>query len=376
MALGFGLIVIFFGIFIIKYNHLGKWNLPFISFKSYVEYKDQLKEIEQTSKQTDSLKTKVTTQNETIVVLIGESTNRYNMGIYNYYRETTPVLKSMSDSLYIFKDVISSKVYTTGSILDIFSLKNNQTISSATLIQYINNSGFQTYWISNQRAVGLNDNLVSKLASQTDECIFLSHNDYRHTTLFDEVLLPILDKKLKIKKPKVIFLNLIGTHYDYSKRYPPKFSWFKSEISNKKNHIIDSYDNAILYNDFIVSEVIKRVSKASRKSAVIYFSDHGEEVFIKKSIFGHFQDNPTSSMYEIPFLVYMGSDFEKPSDFVIDESRKYMMNDFSHSLIHFMGIETQDLDKSRSIFSNTFISRERKIQVNLDFDTLKQHENE
>ncbi|WP_406683347.1 phosphoethanolamine transferase [Seonamhaeicola sp. MEBiC1930] len=368
----FSIALIVMLIVIIKVNHFGKWNLPFISAKSFVEYNNQLKEIENASKEIGNLKANLTTNNETIVVVVGESTTRNNMGVYGYYRNTTPLLSSFIDSIFVYKEVISSQVNTTGAIYDAFYKNSGNTSNS--LIQYLNVSGYKTYWISNQRPVGLNDNLVSKLASGADESVFLSYNDFRHDTYYDEILLPILDEKLTIKSRKVIFLHLIGTHYDYRKRYPSEFEKFTSKNNNKKVDIVDSYDNAVLYNDSIVYQIIKKVGSSTSKSAVIYFSDHGEEVFRKKEIFGHFQDNPTSPMYEIPFLVYFGPDFEKPQGFVIDESRKYIMSDFTNTLMHFTGIECVDLDLSRSLFSENFIERERMINENLDFDSFKLNE--
>jgi heptose-I-phosphate ethanolaminephosphotransferase len=201
--------------------------------------------------------------------------------------------------------------------------------------------------------------------------MFLSYNDFRHVTLHDEVLLEKLSDKLKFRDRKVIFLHLIGTHYDYSKRYPDDFSKFNSENNSKQNVIIDTYDNAVLYNDYIVSEVIKLVSKTSQKSAVIYFSDHGEEVYDTVDYFGHFDDKPTPAMYEIPFLVYLSKDYIKPKDFVIDTSRKYMLDDFPHSLSHLIGIEGDLLETNRSIFSTKFDERKRVIRDSLDFDVFK-----
>jgi heptose-I-phosphate ethanolaminephosphotransferase len=365
------LVFIFIMLIFLKHSKLIVYNLPYISIKSYIQYQEQIESIKEFNITKKNIETKSVAENDVIVVIIGESTTSKHMGIYGYKRNTTPKLKELSDSLIVYKNVISPHVFTTGSMLDILTLSNyeNQKTSN-TLIDYLKNAKYQVFWLSNQRPVGTHDNIISQLASAADESLFLAYNDYRNTTLYDEVLLPILDEKLKVKGKKVIFLHLIGSHYDYRKRYPKGFDTFFSKIKNNKTQIIDKYDNTILYNDFIVSEVIKIVSKREEKSAVIYFSDHGEEIYDVADFFGHFEDKPTSTMYEVPFLVYMSPAFEKPTDFLIDKTRVFMLDDFPHSLTHFMGIESELLKKNRSIFSSKFVKRKRVILNNKNFDSI------
>ena len=369
--------VLFFVFLIVfKYGNLVKWNLPYVAVKSYIQYNNQLKEFEEFKNEKNYIQTKTITDNDVVVVVIGESTTRKHMNIYGYPRNTTPKLNELSDSLVIYNDVISSHVFTTASMYDILTLSNHENQDNKnTLISYLQNAGYKVYWLSNQRPVGFHDNLVSRLASEADESFFLSHNDFRHSTLYDEILLPKISDRLNQKHKMVIFVHLIGTHYDYKKRYPKSFSRFTSENESDQNEIIDTYDNAILYNDFIVSEIIKTVNKKSKKSAVLYFSDHGEEVFDVTNYFGHFDDRITSTMYEVPFIVYMSTQFEKPNDFLIDKSRKFMLDDFPHSLTHLMGIESDLLVKSRSLFSSGFETRKRFVKDSLEFENLKFREN-
>ena len=75
-------------------------------------------------------------------------------------------------------------------------------------------------------------------------------------------------------------------------RYPKAFNYFidtpKSNfISDNNNAKINHYDNAILYNDFLISQVIKKVDSLNKKSFVLYFSDHGEEMFDDLNMAGH-----------------------------------------------------------------------------------------
>ena len=370
------LILIVFVLSILKISKLIVYNLPYITVKSYAQYQNQIRSFNKFNDQEKEITVKLVTNNDAIVVVIGESATRKHLGLYGYNRETTPRLDLLSDSLFIYKNVISSHVYTTASIYDIITLSNYENPEESTsLIQFIKNAGYKVYWLSNHRPVGFHDNLVSRLASSAHESLFLNYNDYRNNTSYDEVLLPKLEEKLSLKEKKVIFVHITGNHYAYNKRYPEEFNKFSSDDNNKKNIIIDSYDNAILYTDFVVSEMIETLQQKNLKSALIYFSDHGEEVYDTADFFGHFENKPTSTMYEVPFLVYMSDSFEKPAEFTIDESRAYMLDDFPHSFAHLAGIKSQKIKNNRSIFSAQFSKRKRIIQDSLDFDKFKLYEN-
>jgi heptose-I-phosphate ethanolaminephosphotransferase len=51
-------------------------------------------------------------QPATLVLVIGESTNRQRMSLYGYSRKTTPNLDAMQDELLTFTNVISPRPYT------------------------------------------------------------------------------------------------------------------------------------------------------------------------------------------------------------------------------------------------------------------------
>lgn len=373
-ALTFIFIVV---LFLFKFFHLGQWNLPLVSVKSYLEYKKQIEDVKYFKNQDIDVSVTSSLNNETIIIVLGESTSRTHMSLYGYKRQTTPNLDALKDTLLVYKDVISSDVYTTASVRKILTLSNSENLQDNTpLFVYLKKAGYKVFWLSNQRFVGLHDNIISRLAALADQSVYLSHNDFRHKTLFDGVLLDALDKKLKIGGKKVIFLHLIGTHYDYTKRYPLAFSKYSTVINDKRQRVINAYDNAVLYNDFFVSEVINRAKKR-KESAVVYLSDHGDEVYDTVDYFGHFDNKPTVNMYKVPFLVYLSQDFRKPKDFKYSPFRKFMLDDFIHSLTHLMGIESESLESERSIFSENFKFRERMVNDSVGFEMFvkKQRKN-
>jgi lipid A ethanolaminephosphotransferase len=103
----------------------------------------------------------------------------------------------------------------------------------------------------------------------------------------DEILLDGLDKRLaQITSDSVIVLHTMGSHGPtYYKRYPERFKKFLPECATRdiqrcsKEEIVNTYDNTILYTDFVVSEVIEKLKAYPQyASAMIYISDHGESL--------------------------------------------------------------------------------------------------
>ncbi|MBW2960861.1 phosphoethanolamine transferase [Mesonia aestuariivivens] len=357
---------------VLKFSGLIVYNLPYIVVKSYFQYTKQIDSIEQFNNNAKTLDVTSTTNNDLLVIVIGESATRQHMSIYGYEKNTTPYLNRLKNTISVYSDVISSQVYTTGSLVDALTLKNRENpYKNETLIPFFKNAGYKVSWLSNQRPVGVHDNMISRLSSTADNKIYLTFNDFRDNTSFDEVLLPLLDDRIKSKEKQVIFIHLSGSHYDYEKRIPKSFKYFGSSGDQHNQKVINAYDNSILYTDYILSEIIKKVDKVNLKSAVVYFSDHGDEVYDTRNFFGHFQNKPTPAMYEIPFLVWTSSTFEKPENFEIDTCRKYMLDDLPHSLTHFFGLKNKFLIEERSVFSKKFEPRLRKVYRGLDYSKFK-----
>ena len=77
----------------------------------------------------------------------------------------------------------------------------------------------------------------------------------------------------------------MGTHGPYWRRYPEEFNRFRgpipvadiggSRIDEKASDQINTYDNAVLYNDYVVSTLIEELRAQQGVSSLSYLSDHG-----------------------------------------------------------------------------------------------------
>lgn len=316
---------------------------------------------------------KITSENEVMVFVLGESTDRQHMQLYGYDRETTPKLNAIRDELLVYDNVISTEVFTLKAMPKIISTYNSSNSSDELIdvVNLFNSAGFDTYWLSNQRPISYHDNAISKIASQANEFRFYNHQVDKNAEVLDEELLP--DYKRILDKPgkKLIVLRLIGTHFDYYKRYPESFNKFDTvESKSKKKTLENQFDNAVLYNDFIVHEIINELKSRNQKSAMLYLPDHGENIYDDGTdFFGRSEEILTEPMFTIPFIFWNSKSFQFPEDFEYKPSRPFTADYTLESLAHIFGVQHKTMQNSKSIFSTTFIPEKRLIVGGKDFDT-------
>jgi len=367
----------------LKISKLIVYNLPYLIVKSSIEYSVESKKLGDYKNNKKGNFSKVSRHenedDELYVIIIGESTSRAHFGLYNYYRQTTPNLNKIKEDLLVYNDVISPHVFSIGALTKILTLANYENpdiTSQGSIIQLINSAGFNTYWLSNQRPIGPYESLITKISLSSIKHKFITTTIAGNSKVFDGNLIREFDKAIKepVNK-KVIFLHFLGTHHHYKNRYPNKFNKFKdipkTEFKSNENfEIINHYDNAILYNDYLINEIIKKVDSVNAKSFVLYFSDHGEEVFDNLNVSGHNEDNSSKNMFDIPFVLWQSNKFKEDSQIKFDESRKYMIDNLFYSIADLLSITAKETDSSKSIFSKHFKQRKRIIKRNIDYDTF------
>ena len=263
--------------------------------------------------------------------------------------------------------------------------------ASPNLMNIFSAAGFHSYWISNQAPVGIWDNTISLIAKSADKSVFVnltgdSENVLRSLSYDEKLFNPIQIALNETKhSKKFIVIHLMGTHMFYKYRYPKKFDIFSSEHQNLKEQIIAEYDNAVLYNDFVVNRILDMIKEHSHiKNAiatVIFLSDHGEDVYDSEVFLGHDWNNLTYPMVEIPFITWISDDFIQtyPAKFQQmrnNLSRAYMTDDLFHSMLDLSGIQTDLLSTPQSIFNDELTDRQRIVNGYYYTDSQKLNKSE
>lgn len=312
---------------------------------------------------------------ETIVIVIGESETRHHMSLYGYRRNTTPLLSSRIDSsLYVYTDIVSPQVHTIAVMRSILTMTEKEHpeyfTKKPSLFELFNRAGYNTYLISNQE---FSDNYKSSY----DILLSLANVKFNLATLkqHDDIILPCFNKIINDKqyKKKLVVVHLIGNHMAYKFRYPKEYIVFNNKKDGlvedrpfrdlKAKEMIDQYDNSVLYNDYIINSIITSLENERKaKSAMIYFSDHGEELYDYRDFAGHAYEKVTPPMCEIPFFIWLSDIYQQQrTDLVFDVNRPYSTSDFIYSISDIAGLRYEGYDDSRSIFSSKFVPKERYV---------------
>ncbi|MEJ9963688.1 phosphoethanolamine transferase [Escherichia albertii] len=236
---------------------------------------------------------------DTYVIIIGESARRSNMGLYGFEQNTTPVQNSIAPQALIFDHAISPAAATVTSIPMILSKATTESFTAADLSNNIvavaNKGGFNTTWLSTQNVVGKHNNYITLIGTTSNQSQWM-------TGKYDDALLLYLDEALKQKGKKLIMLHISGSHEIACTRYP---EW--ADKINTGNKYEDCYNNSILFTDYIIGEVIKRLQ--GRKSSLLYFSDHGLEKNPDiPSLYMHGADTPSKEAYDVPQFIWYSSE--------------------------------------------------------------------
>lgn len=328
-----------------------------------------------------NIDTELTTNDSTfVVVIIGESCNRNHMSLYGYGRETTPRLQARHD-LLVFDNVISANSNTLRSVMNFLTENNTDNPrpldSCIHIFDVLHSSPYKTYWLSNQSPIGLWDNGVTNLAQNADVKTFInitanSSKECTMTVSLDELLFEPLQSVMNdTTKHKVVFLHLMGCHTQYNKRYPIRFALFE-DSGDKRTRVINTYDNAVYYNDFVVDSIFSMLDsyslshKGVRVSA-LYFSDHGENVYDEGDYSGHdYSDRIPNANVEIPFILWFSQsqrEYLNTHNPHIQERlhTPYMIDDLFHTIIELSCIATPCFDSTRSFINNNYDSSRQRL---------------
>ena len=272
-----------------------------------------------------------------VIVILGESVNKHHMSIYGYKNPTDPFLSSLQKSgqLYVFNAIspTNQTIYSVPIDLTKANVHDylNLYLHSYSILTDFKENGYGTFWISNQGRVGKYDTSITSMAYEANTTIFANLSFAYAKT--DQVLLDNLDKLQKNSNKEMYLLHLMGSHAGYKERYSEDSALYKNAST-----MDEEYDNSIHYTDYIISEVLKRFK--DQKLLLIYLSDHGEVVNLRKN--GHGFLPPFKDEYEIPFVIY--SNVKNPRlEQLLKENKKghFNLENFNYMVEYISGISKE-----------------------------------
>lgn len=259
----------------------------FFCFASYLkaQFASQnvaLKKIGLDAKQTKKEKRNI------VIMVVGEAVRADHFALNGYAKATNPLMRQ--EAIVNFTDVSSCGTTTAVSVPCMFSMYKKSDYSSSkgknseNVLDVLNRAGVEVLWRDN--------NSDSKgVATRLD---YVSYKDKSVNSICDVEcrdvgMLVGLEKRIaSSKKDMIIVLHQMGNHGPaYYKRYPKAFEKFTPACHNNQleycsqEEIANAYDNALLYTDYFLSEVVKVLKKEENETtqtAMLYVADHGESL--------------------------------------------------------------------------------------------------
>lgn len=300
---------------------------------------------------------------EVYIAVIGETSRACNWQLMGYDRPTTPHLINL-DGLYGYRRAISQSNTTHKSVPMLMSELDATTFgdsiySTRSLITAFKEAGFHTAYISNQSR---NHSFIDFFGEEADTCIFLKDAmPVIGGTSYDNALLPDMEKILAQKHRKqLIVLHTYGSHFSYADRYPAESSAFTPDgpldaTPAHRPKLINAYDNSIHFTSSLLASIAGILETENIPAAMIYTSDHGEDIFDdKRNLFLHASPIPSYYQIHVPYIVWLSSGFRNiypdlglnakaNGDKYVASSRSYF-----HTLIDLAGISTPRFDPTAS----------------------------
>ena len=297
-----------------------------------------------------------TPENINIVVIVGESANPSRMHLLGYSRETTPNLDMMAknDKNFVYGVGLSASVLTTVSTMMFTNILREPdnikhlTTQPTQILKLAKSNGFKTAYISAQ------DNAIAR--SFSPDYIDIYHTkEYAPIADAEKGDLVILDKlkefQNKFESKNFIVLHQRNAHSPYDKGYRnmEEFRKYISPINatweEKKRN---SYDNAMLFNDYFITQVISYFKENTKNPTYIFWIPDHSELLGEDGLWGHSIVN--INVAKIPFVfTLLHKNDEK---FVSDLKSVFMPThyEFGKMIAKLLGYEITNPNEKDGIF--------------------------
>jgi len=335
------------------------------SFIKYLSLQISSKPIKTLTKTAEDTKNiGLSARNELLVMVVGETARADRFSLNGYKRLTNPELAKQG--VVSFSNVSSCGTSTSVSLPCMFSVlgrkdyEKEKALHMENALDVLSDHGVEILWRDNN-----SDSKGVATRMQYEDFKSPTYNPVCHGECRDIGMLSGLDEYIKSKKGKdiLIVLHQMGNHGpEYYRRYPKEFEKFTpmcmtGDIRNcTKEEVDNSYDNAILYTDYFLSEVINFLKKYDDQyeTAMLYVSDHGESLG-EHGFYLHaapYMIAPKEQTH-VPAILWLGKNF----DYNMGQVKPYIDYPLSHddvfcSLMVAYEMESKTCESKRVMLMN------------------------
>lgn len=300
---------------------------------------------------------------ELVILVVGETARADHFSLNGYDKLTNPLLEKQS--VVSFNNVWSCGTSTSVSVPCMFSIYDQSSYdrveidSTENVLDILKQSGANVLWLdNNSSSKGVADRVEYESYKSADK------NSVCDIECRDIGMLQGIQPYIE-KHPTgdiVIVLHQMGNHGPaYYKRYPEAFKKFvpacdTNQLENcNPTEISNAYDNAILYTDYFLSEVIELLKKNDEnfEAAMLYMSDHGESLG-ENNLYLHglpYRFAPDMQK-RVPLIMWFGENFGYEINFESlknNTDTEFTHANLFHTMLGLMEVETKVYDKAMDI---------------------------
>ena len=264
---------------------------------------------------------------EVYVLVVGETARSSNFRLYGYARPTNPQL-SRESRLMVFRNVRSQSNTTHKSVPMLLTAAtaddHSRLYHEKGILAAFGEAGFHTAFFSNQLR---NHSYIDFLGEEANDACFIREKQ-PSSRPDDEQLLPYVAQELDQHHRKLfIVLHMYGSHFNYRDRYSRANARFLPDEpteakAENRPQLLNAYDNTILHTDRILARLIGMLRARHCISAVLYTSDHGENIFDdSRHLFLHASPRPSEYDTDVPLLVWTSEQFDRQYPQVVNAMR-------------------------------------------------------
>lgn len=299
---------------------------------------------------------------EVYVLVVGETSRATDWQLMGYERPTNtplaehdgvvPYAKTLSESNTTHKSVplLLSSLTARNFGDSIYSVKG--------LVTAFKEAGFRTVFLSNQER---NGSFIDFFGEEADESVFVKElQGDRH--LQDGVLLDYFDKELASDSSRLLVLmHTYGSHFNYHERYPAGFGQFMPDDATEakrsnRDVLLNAYDNSILYTSDLLARLIARLEKDGTTAAMLYTSDHGEDIYDdSRGLFLHASPRPSAYQLHVPYILWTSRSYGERYPEVVNaavsnaDKRVSSSESFFHTALDLSGVRCGAFDPTCSV---------------------------
>ena len=330
-----------------------------------------------------------------VVLIIGESYNKYHASIYGYYLDTTPTMREQQKrgNLFVFQDAVSPYNMTTLAVKNMLSTNSislHQSWEEHPLVMTIfRKAGFDVAMWDNQKS----ENNVLFHDFSNNSLLYgkkMVESTYHHLNNapfdYDQQL---VDTALTVKRKPgstLTVFHLMGQHTAPIWRYPENDenaiytadSIQRNDLNDYQRQYIAEYDNATRYNDHVIGSIIQYYRQ--RNAVILYLSDHGDEVYDYRDVVGRThepvkQKQALKYQYEIPMVLWCSDQFIQRHPNTMKNIRRAILRPFSSDnvpqlLMGLSNIHSSFYEPKKDVLSNQYHCGKRIVQNTTDYDEV------